>query len=214
VSILRRSRPGSTRCSPAGETPRLDVEAQSASPTSVLLSADRAIAGREEAAPGGLPELPPWPGPAALETRAVLAVERTMARSANVVVLMPTIRAVPPGCTLDVARLQAGHVVRGRLAGPAHVGVWRPPRKARRARLPDRLLRLGVRYSDGTKATTIEAHRRRTLPSDDPRPARCCPGHRAAATAPGAAMKRSASATSDWRACLRTTSPCLADDAG
>ena len=33
----------------------------------------------------------------------MLAVERTVARSANVVVLMPTIRAVPPGCTLDVA---------------------------------------------------------------------------------------------------------------
>jgi hypothetical protein len=33
----------------------------------------------------------------------VLAVERTVARNANVVVLMPTIRAFRPGCTLDVA---------------------------------------------------------------------------------------------------------------
>jgi hypothetical protein len=36
------------------------------------------------------------------------------------------------------------------------------------ARLPEKLLRLGVRYADGTKATTIEAYRRGTQTSDDP----------------------------------------------
>jgi hypothetical protein len=36
------------------------------------------------------------------------------------------------------------------------------------ARLPDKLLRLGVRYADGTKATTIEQRRRSTQPFEDP----------------------------------------------
>ena len=35
------------------------------------------------------------------------------------------------------------------------------------ARLPDKLLRLGVRYADGTKATTVEQHRRRAPASAD-----------------------------------------------
>ena len=47
----------------------------------------------------------------------------------------------------------------------AHSGLLRS-RGA--ARLPDKLLRLGVRYADGTKATTIEQHRRRTPASADP----------------------------------------------
>jgi hypothetical protein len=43
----------------------------------------------EDPAPGGLPEVPPWSGPPALVVGVVLAVGRTVARSANVVVRLP-----------------------------------------------------------------------------------------------------------------------------
>jgi hypothetical protein len=55
----------------------------------------------EEAAISGLSELPPWSGPPALETGAVLPIERTVARSANVMARLPTIRTFRPGCVLD-----------------------------------------------------------------------------------------------------------------
>jgi hypothetical protein len=52
--------------------------------------------------------------------------------------------------------------------GPAPVGTSRPFGSHGGARLPDKLLRLGVRYADGTKATTIEQHGRQTTASADP----------------------------------------------
>src|SRR5258707_12363798 len=60
------------------------------------------LPGGKDPVAGGLTYLPPWSGPPALETGAVLAVERTAARSANVVVLVPAIRAFRSGCMLDV----------------------------------------------------------------------------------------------------------------
>lgn len=58
----------------------------------------------EVTATGGfhLPERPLWSGPPALETGAILAVEQTVARSPNVVLRVPTIRAFRTGCMLDV----------------------------------------------------------------------------------------------------------------
>jgi hypothetical protein len=124
----------------------------------------------EEAPAPVLPEIPPWSGPPDLETGAVLAVEQTVARSLNVVVRLPTIQAFPSGCMLDVD-------VISRQGGLSEDDWWDLRTSATHsayhglrggAPLPRKLLRLGVRYADGRKATTIEQRRRRTQARDDP----------------------------------------------
>ena len=122
-----------------------------------------------ERAPRGLPELPPWSGPPALEAGVVLAVEQTVARSANVVVRVPVIRAFSSGCMLDVEVVcRQGTLSEDDwwdLLMSAH-GDFLGSRGG--ARLPDKLLRLGIRYAAGTKATTIGQHHRTTPASGDP----------------------------------------------
>jgi hypothetical protein len=123
----------------------------------------------EEPASGGLPEFPPWSGPPALEAGVVLAVGRTVARSANVVVRLLTIRAFRPGCMLDVEVVSRQGTLSGDDWWNLHMSVYGGLLGKRGgARLPDKLLRLGVRYADGTKATTIGANRRRAPTCDDP----------------------------------------------
>jgi hypothetical protein len=116
-----------------------------------------------------LPERPPWPGPSALETGAVLAVEQTVARSPIVVVRVPTIRAFRTGCMLDVE-------IVSRQDGLSEDGWWDLHLSAHvvyrlrgGASLPRRLLRLGVRYAEGRKATTVESRQAlRSHPRDEP----------------------------------------------
>ena len=99
----------------------------------------------------------------------MLAVERMVARSANVVVRLPVIRAFRTGCMFDVE-------IVSRQGALSEDDWWDLQRSVHGgllgsrggARLPDKLLRLGVRYADGTKATTIEQYRRRTPASADP----------------------------------------------
>jgi hypothetical protein len=124
----------------------------------------------EEPVPRTLPERSPWSGPPPLETGAVLAVERMVARSANVVVRVPVIRAFRPGCMLDVEVVSRQGTLSDDDWWDLHLSVHRgliisPVGN----QLPDKLLRLGVRYADGTKATTIEQDRRQTpAPADPP----------------------------------------------
>lgn len=116
-----------------------------------------------------MPERPLWSGPPALETGAILAVEQTVARSPNVVLRVPTIRAFRTGCMLDVE-------VVSRQAGLSEDDWWDLHSSAHirslelrgGVPLPRKLLRLGVRYADGRKATTIEQRPRRTQAHDDP----------------------------------------------
>jgi hypothetical protein len=125
-------------------------------------------AGEQTAGPL-LPELPPWSGPPVLETGAVLAVEQTVARSQNVVLRLPTIRAFRTGCMLDVE-------VVSRQRGLSEDDWWdlrafsfgRQLALRGGGPLPRKLLRLGVRYADGRKATTIQQRRRSTQARDDP----------------------------------------------
>jgi hypothetical protein len=123
----------------------------------------------EETVPARFAERPPWSGPLELETGAVLAVEQTVARSANVVVRLPTIRAFRPGCMVDVEVISR----QGELAEDdwwdLHSSVYGGYHRLRGGvPLPRRLLRLGVRYADGRKATTIESRLCRTRSSDEP----------------------------------------------
>jgi hypothetical protein len=123
----------------------------------------------EETAARSWPEAPPWSGPPALETGAVLAIEQTVARSANVVLRLPTIRVFRSGCMLDVE-------VVSRQGGLSEDDWWDLRTAAYGgyhglhggATLPRKLLRLGVRYADGRKATTIEQRLRRNGSRDDP----------------------------------------------
>jgi hypothetical protein len=118
----------------------------------------------------GLPEPPPWSNPPAVETGAVLAVEQTVARSANVVVRLATIRAFPPGCMFDVEVVTRQGGLSQDDWWDLHSSVYGVYLGSRGGggRLPRKLLRLGVRYSDGRKATTIEQRLRRARASDEP----------------------------------------------
>jgi hypothetical protein len=123
----------------------------------------------DEAVPRDLPEMPPWAGPPPLETGAVLTVEQTVARSANVVVRLPTIRVFHPGCMFDVEVVSRQGTLSEDDWWDLHTSVYGGLVRFRvSAPLPAKLLRLGVRYADGTKATTIGEHRRRSGASDQP----------------------------------------------
>ncbi len=99
----------------------------------------------------------------------MLAVERTMARSANVVVRLPTIRAFSSGCMLDVEVISRQGTLSEDDWWDLHSSVYGYFHRSRPgAALPAKLLRMGVRYADGTKATTIEQHPRRAPGSGDP----------------------------------------------
>ena len=125
----------------------------------------------EVTATGGfrLPDRPLWSGPPPLETGAVLAVEQAVARSPNVVLRVPTIRAFRTGCMLDLEVVcRQGELSEDDwwdLQSSAHIRSRQLPGGAP---LPRKLLRLGVRYADGRKATTIEDRPRRTQAHDDP----------------------------------------------
>jgi len=85
------------------------------------------------------------------------------------VVRLPTIRAFRTDCMLDVevASRQGELSVDDwwDLRGAAHI---RSHELHGGAPLPRKLLRLGVRYADGRKATTIDQQPRRTQSRDDP----------------------------------------------
>lgn len=122
----------------------------------------------EQATVWGLPEPPAWSGPPALLTGALLAVEQTVARSANVVVRLPMIRVFGAGCMLDVEIVtRQGDLsaddwwdLHAFACGGYHIQRGGGP-------LPRKLLRFGVRYADGAKATTIGQPARRTRSGDE-----------------------------------------------
>ena len=115
----------------------------------------------DEPAPRRLPERSPSSGPPPLETGAVLAVERMVARSANVVVRVPVIRAFRTGCMIDVEIVSR----QGALSDDdwwdlhlsAHRGLFGSHGGAR---LPDKLLRFGVRYLRRTRRRGHRGRRR------------------------------------------------------
>jgi len=86
-----------------------------------------------------------------------------VARSPNVVVRLPTVRAFRHGCMLDVevvtrqGELSADDFWDLHIAAHGGAGL----RGLRRIDpLPRKLLRLGVRYADGSKVTTVESSER------------------------------------------------------
>jgi len=116
------------------------------------------------------PDVPAWCGPPELELGSVVAVERVVARSENVVIVLPTIRAFGTGCLFAVevvcrqGTLSADDWWDLRASG--HPGT--PLRSRGGDRLPAKLLRWGGRYAGGAKATTVEDPGMAHLSSADP----------------------------------------------
>lgn len=104
-----------------------------------------------------VPEIPPWAAPPADELGAVVPVERVVARSEHVVIALPAVRSFRIGCRFDIevvgtrGTLPADRWWELRMSGYP-VG-WRG--SGDDDRLPDRLLRLGFRFPDGSTATTV-----------------------------------------------------------
>jgi hypothetical protein len=115
------------------------------------------------------PELPPWAGPPTMETGVLLAVQQIVARSANVAVFLPAVRVFSTGCMLEVEIVSRQADLSEEDWFPLHLAVH-SGRGFHGARLPDRLLRLGVRFPDGSKATTLDQHppKRDEGPPDGP----------------------------------------------
>jgi hypothetical protein len=117
------------------------------------------------------PELPPWSAPPSQEIGAVLAVERVVARSANVVVLLPTIRVFSTGCILEVEVVSRQGDLSAQDWWYLHMG-GSPFAQATGpnggSQPSESLLRLGVRFADGGKATTVERRQIVANPSGDP----------------------------------------------
>jgi hypothetical protein len=116
------------------------------------------------------PGLPAWSAPPAEEMGATVISRLVLARTPNVAMTLPTIEAFSTGCLINVdiamrrqtlssddfQALQLSvfpHMITGLGAG----------------QLPDQLLRFGVRFADGTKATTVGQRLDLTeLPQDPP----------------------------------------------
>jgi len=116
------------------------------------------------------PERQPW-DPPPLETGVVLALDTVVARSPNVVIRLPTIRAFRHGCMLNVAvvtrqgELSAEEFWDLRMSSHSgsNIGRLRPAEP-----LPRKLLRLGVRYADGNKVTTLQTDQLWARTAGDP----------------------------------------------
>ncbi|MFI7612328.1 hypothetical protein ACIBP6_14005 [Nonomuraea terrae] len=101
--------------------------------------------------------LPAWFAPPADEMGVVVQAGVVAARSTNVAVAVPAVRAYTSGCSIDVEILVRQAELSPDDAWELHMSVFPMAHVMSRGgdRLPDRLLRFGVRYADGTKATTV-----------------------------------------------------------
>ncbi|WP_344891259.1 hypothetical protein [Nonomuraea antimicrobica] len=141
---------------------------------------------QEESTRPRKPGLPAWSAPPADEMGAVMVSRLALARTPNVAITLPTIQAFSTGCLINVdivTRRQAlspddfqalqlsvfPHMIIGvRADGP----------------LPGQLLRFGVRFADGAKATTVGQRLDRTqLPQTPP------PGPQLSLLLPGMSMR-------------------------
>ncbi|MDA0647027.1 MULTISPECIES: hypothetical protein [Nonomuraea] len=114
---------------------------------------------REELTSPPRPALPAWSAPPGTELGAATTADRVLARGPNVAVALSTIRAFSTGCLLNVEVVLRQGDLSPEVFWDLQMSLY-PFARIRSAgdRLPDRLLRFGVRYPGGAKATTIEAN--------------------------------------------------------
>ncbi|HEY3609195.1 MAG TPA: hypothetical protein VGL06_16970 [Pseudonocardiaceae bacterium] len=100
------------------------------------------------------PDLPPWVGPPKAQLGAVVATEMVLARSANVAVALPQVTVYPTGCLFTVevvirkAQLPSDDWLDLAMSATQAAG---PSQKW------ERVLRLGLRYPDGTTVTNLDS---------------------------------------------------------
>lgn len=99
----------------------------------------------------------------------MVPLERMVARSPHAVVALPSVRAYRAGCMLDVRILTRRQELSPDDWWDLHTASFGFVFRFRGGdALPDKLLRCGVRFADGTKATTLSRYARRSRSEDPP----------------------------------------------
>jgi hypothetical protein len=116
------------------------------------------------------PGLPAWYAPPADEMGGVVVSGLVPARTPNIAITLPTIQAFETGCLMNVDIVMRPHTLSADDFQALQLSVY--PHMVARAgagRLPDNLLRFGVRFADGAKATTVgQRFDRARIPQDPP----------------------------------------------
>jgi hypothetical protein len=125
---------------------------------------------QEESARPPKPGLPAWCAPPAEEMGAILVSRLKLAHSVNVAIIVPTIQVFSTGCLINVDIAMRRHTLSPDGFEALQRSMFFPLITTPEVgQLPDQLLRFGVRFADGTKATTVgQRFGRRSLPQDPP----------------------------------------------
>ncbi|MEU7899402.1 hypothetical protein AB0B45_41950 [Nonomuraea sp. NPDC049152] len=125
---------------------------------------------QEESTRPPQPGLPAWDAPPAEEMGTVMVSGLVLARNPNVAITLPTIKAFRTGCLTNVDIVMRRHTLSPDDFQALQLSVYPHMITGVSAgRIPDNLLRFGVRFADGTKATTVGQRFDRTqLPQDPP----------------------------------------------
>jgi hypothetical protein len=141
---------------------------------------------QEESTRPSKPGLPAWSAPPAEEMCAVMVSGLTLARTPNVAITLPTIQAFSTGCLINVDIVTRRQTLSPDDFQALQLSVFPHMITAVRSDrpLPDQLLRFGVRFANGAKATTVGQRLDRTqLPQDPP------PGPQLSLLFPGMSMR-------------------------
>lgn len=106
------------------------------------------------------PSLPAWLAPPATELGTSMAIDRVLVHNSTVAVALSSVRAYSTGCLLNVEVVLRQNGLSPDAFWDLQMSLY-PLARIRSTggdRLPDKLLRFGVRYADGTKATTVAAN--------------------------------------------------------
>ncbi|MFC6082674.1 hypothetical protein [Sphaerisporangium aureirubrum] len=113
-------------------------------------------AAEEETTRPSRPGLPAWYAPPAEEMGAVVVSGLVLARTPDVAVTLPTLQAFGNGCLMNVDIVLRRHTLSPGDFQALQLSVY--PHMVGEVgadRLPDKLLRFGVRFAGGVKATTV-----------------------------------------------------------
>ncbi|MEV5891416.1 hypothetical protein [Nonomuraea fuscirosea] len=126
---------------------------------------------REDHASASPPGLPIWYAPPADQAGTMTLTGLELARTPDVVVTLPSITAYRAGCLLNVEVAMRRHTLSADDYQALQMSVFpvMVPGVTSGRPLPDTLLRFGVRFADGTKATTVgQRFERLNIPQEEP----------------------------------------------
>ncbi|MEO3795901.1 hypothetical protein ABGB14_37370 [Nonomuraea sp. B10E15] len=122
----------------------------------------------DESAPPPEPKLPDWIAPPTDETGVVVTTSLILARTPNIAIALPMIRSYRTGCLLDLEII----LRQGDLSASAFSDLRSSihPTALHPEPSPATMMRLGVRYADGTKVSTLLNRGKVVRFSEDGRP--------------------------------------------